>query len=66
MSWSNGGLRTMRMHGRTLEVEGAPKLYRRRLDMAKEMIKEHGRHDHWAIGLGMIVPDRDRIEKATM
>jgi len=47
-------------------VEGEPKLYRRRLDMAKEMIKEHDGRDDFAIGLGMIVPDRDRLEKATV
>jgi hypothetical protein len=63
---SNRGSRDMRMHGRVISVVGKPKLYTRRFEMAQEMIKEHNGRDDWAIGLGMIVPDRDKVQKATM
>ena len=41
------------MHGCKIQVEGKPKKYARRLDLARELIKYTGRDD-WAIRLGMI------------
>lgn len=66
LAWSNARTTVMRMHGRTIRVVGLPKKYERRLDMAKELINEHDGRDDWAIGLGMIVPDRDKVKPATM
>ncbi|KAL4938476.1 hypothetical protein BDV06DRAFT_231844 [Aspergillus oleicola] len=43
----------LRMHGRILRTTGAPRGYRRRLDLVEELIQETGKDD-WAIGLGMI------------
>jgi hypothetical protein len=63
---SNRRSEDMRMHGRVILVIGEPKLYKRRLDMAKELINEHNGRDDWAIGLGMIVPDHERVIKTTM
>jgi len=65
LSWSNQNSNGMRMHGRTCTVVGGPRYYERRLYLAKEMIAEHGRDD-WAIATGMIVPENNRVEKATM
>ena len=65
LSWANGRAKDMRMHGRVIRVVGEPKRYKQRREMADELIKEHGRDD-WAIGLGMIVPDHDRVKKAMM
>ncbi|KAI5796163.1 hypothetical protein FPQ18DRAFT_326984 [Pyronema domesticum] len=53
---SNKFRRTFHMHGCVLKVDGEPKWYERRLDLAKELIKEFERSD-WAIGLGMVRPD---------
>ena len=41
------------MHGCKIQVDGEPKKYKRRLDLANELIKYTGRDD-WAISLGMI------------
>ena len=41
------------MHGCKIQVDGEPKKYARRLDLANELIKYTGRDD-WAIRLGMI------------
>lgn len=41
------------MHGCRVQVEGNPKKYARRLDLADELIKYTGRDD-WAIRLGMV------------
>ncbi|KAK0473931.1 hypothetical protein IW261DRAFT_1502334 [Armillaria novae-zelandiae] len=43
-------------------VEGVPKKYTQRLDMAKELIKTTGRDD-WAIGLGLITPENSVVGK---
>ncbi|KAI5820326.1 hypothetical protein BZA77DRAFT_274802 [Pyronema omphalodes] len=53
---SNKVRRTFHMHGCVLKVDGEPKRYERRLDLAQELIKEFKRSD-WAVGLGMIRPD---------
>ena len=50
---SNKQERVLYMHGHKLSVKSKPRAYARRLDLAKELIKETKRHD-WAIGLGMV------------
>ena len=44
---------SLHMHGCKIQVEGKPKKYARRLDLADELIKYTGQDD-WAIRLGMI------------
>lgn len=44
----------LHMFGRRVYVEGQPKKYTRRLDMAKELIEETGRED-WAVSLGLVL-----------
>lgn len=44
----------MHMYGRRIRVQGKPKRYYRRLDMANELVAESGRKD-WARRLGLIV-----------
>ena len=43
----------LQMFGRRVHVTVEPKQYRRRLDMAEEIIKEVGTK-HWAIAMGII------------
>ena len=50
---SNEAQRELRMHGCTVTVDGVPKKYARRLDLAEELIRYTGRDD-WAIRLGMV------------
>jgi hypothetical protein len=45
----------LRMYDCVLAVEGEPQHYKRRLDMANELIKQSGRSD-WAVGMGLILP----------
>jgi hypothetical protein len=45
---------TQHMFGRTVGVVAGPKRYRRRLDMANEMIENSGRSD-WAVSMGLIL-----------
>lgn len=45
--------KSLHMHGCKIQVEGKPKKYARRLDLARELIENTGRDD-WAIRLGMI------------
>jgi hypothetical protein len=62
---SNELARSFHMHGCVLTVNGDPKKYERRLDLANQLINESGRRD-WAIGLGMIVPGfGEKNEKET-
>ncbi|PVG02612.1 hypothetical protein CPB86DRAFT_780025 [Serendipita vermifera] len=61
----NALTRTLQMFGRVVYVVGKPKKYTRRLYMAKELIKSSGRDD-WAIGLGLIVPQADRVATVTL
>ncbi|KAG8810088.1 hypothetical protein FRC17_003105 [Serendipita sp. 399] len=49
----NSLTKKLQMFGRVVQTSGEPVAYRRRLDLAEELIKESGRDD-WAIGLGMI------------
>ena len=53
LGMSNHQTRCFYMHGHIVEPLGKPKPYARRLDLAKEMVKETGRRD-WAIDLGMM------------
>jgi hypothetical protein len=46
------------MHGRLLEVDGDRKKYERRIEMASEMIKLHGRDD-FAKQMGLIPSDKN-------
>ena len=53
----------MQMHGRLLEVDGDRVAYARRLEMAQEMIRIHGRDD-FARQMGLIPSSKE--EKVTM
>ncbi|RDH33560.1 hypothetical protein BDQ94DRAFT_170173 [Aspergillus welwitschiae] len=44
----------LQMHGNVLEVRGKPHKYQRRLDMAEQLIAEHGGKRGWALRLGLI------------
>lgn len=52
----------LKMHGKLVKVDGAPKAYARRLDLTEQLIKEMGRED-WAVRLGMKLPDNDTDKK---
>lgn len=56
---SNKNIAAFQMFGRSITVEGKPKAYKRRLDLAQELIKSTNRDD-WAIRLGMINPETAR------
>ncbi|PBK92143.1 hypothetical protein ARMGADRAFT_967475 [Armillaria gallica] len=43
-------------------VQGLPKKYNQRSEMAKELIEASGRDD-WAIGLGLVTPENSTVEK---
>lgn len=58
---SNEFQRSLSMHGCKVQVDGQPKKYARRLDLADELIKCTGRDD-WAIRLGMINQKADSAE----
>ena len=60
---SNKFVLGIQLHGRIVKQVGQPKAYKRRLDLANELIEETGRRD-WAIGLGM-VPADSGTEKPT-
>ena len=53
VAMSNELQESLYMHGCKIQVDGEPKKYARRLDLANELIKYTGRDD-WAIRLGMI------------
>lgn len=55
----------LQMHGNIIKVDGQPKKYGRRLEMAQELIKETGRDD-WAIRLGMIVQPVENAAKSKL
>ena len=46
-------LDALNMKGYVMKRHGEPKLYKRRLDMAHQLVKETGRKD-WAIKIGLI------------
>ena len=58
---SNEQQESLYMHGCQIQVDGQPKKYARRLDLANELIRYTGRDD-WAIRLGMI---NQKAENAT-
>ena len=53
VAMSNQWQDSLHMHDCRIQVDGKPKQYARRLDLANELIKSTGRDD-WAIRLGMI------------
>ncbi|MCJ1433989.1 hypothetical protein MMC27_003354 [Xylographa pallens] len=53
LSFSNDRIETFQMFGRSIKAVGQAKAYKRRRDLADELIGETGRED-WAIRLGMI------------
>lgn len=53
VAMSNEQQESLYMHGCQIRVDGQPKKYARRLDLANELIEHTGRDD-WAIRLGMI------------
>jgi hypothetical protein len=55
---ANETTKMLQMHGRVVKVDGPRKKYERRLEMAKQLIKESGRDD-WALRMGMIVRRND-------
>lgn len=59
---SNERQESLYMHGYKIQVDGQPKKYARRLDLANELIKTTGRDD-WAIRLGMINQKADDATK---
>ena len=52
------------MYNRRIAIEGKPKPYHRRLDLANDLIKETGRDD-WSIRLGMTQPKGDNGSKTS-
>lgn len=61
---ANSETKDLLMHGRIIKVADDRKAYKRRLDLADELIKETGRDD-WAVRLGMIVKKGEE-QRATM
>jgi hypothetical protein len=53
----NKSVDTLQMNGFRVRHKGKPIAYRRRLDLANQLVEESGRDD-WAIRLGMITPKR--------
>lgn len=61
LMFSNSQRDKLKLNGRNVKVsgeEGSIRSYRRRLDLAEELVKETGRSD-WAIRLGMINPETE-------
>ncbi|KLO17093.1 hypothetical protein SCHPADRAFT_179901 [Schizopora paradoxa] len=55
----NSTTRKLRMFDCIVYQDGPPKQYKRRRDMADELISSSKRED-WAIGMGLIVPPKDQ------
>lgn len=53
---SNHQSKYLHMHGAVIKPSPEPKAYERRLDLAKQLVRETKRDD-WAVGLGMIRPE---------
>ncbi|KAK0451155.1 uncharacterized protein EV420DRAFT_1482565 [Desarmillaria tabescens] len=51
----NSLTKCLQMYGRVVRTEGAPKKYKRRLDMAGELI-DVAKSEDWAIRMGLIIP----------
>jgi hypothetical protein len=56
LSLCNHSVDLLLMNGFVVRRQGRPKAYKRRLDLANQLIEESGRDD-WAIRMGMIVPN---------
>ncbi|KAK0186069.1 hypothetical protein F5146DRAFT_1005199 [Armillaria mellea] len=50
----------LRLPDCSVYVQGLPKKYNQRLEMAKELIEASGRDD-WAIGLGLVTPENSTV-----
>lgn len=57
---SNHQSKYLHMHGTVLKPNPEPKAYERRLDLAKQLVRETKRDD-WAVGLGMIRPEDAKV-----
>lgn len=62
LALANESTDVLQMHDRLLRIDGKRVKYERRLDMAKELIRQSKRED-WAVRLGMIVKELDNPEK---
>ncbi|KAK0288030.1 hypothetical protein LTR91_006292 [Friedmanniomyces endolithicus] len=62
---ANANMKELRMSGKLLRVEGPPKAYGRRLDLANELILETGSRD-WALRLGMVQAEEEEEGPVTM
>ncbi len=62
LSLSNTLTPCLRLPDCSVCMQGLPKKYNQRSEMAKELIEESGRDD-WAIGLGLITPENSSVEK---
>jgi hypothetical protein len=54
----------LQMHGNIIKVQGQRRAYKRRLEMAEQLIQESGRDD-WALRMGMIVASGKSEKSAT-
>ncbi|KAJ9665759.1 hypothetical protein H2201_004067 [Coniosporium apollinis] len=59
---ANAGTEALQMHGNIIKIHGPRRKYKRRLELAEQLIKETGRDD-WAARLGMVVPKADDTMK---
>lgn len=57
---SNHQSKSLHMHGTVLKPNPEPKAFERRLDLAKQLVREPKRDD-WAVGLGMIRPEDAKV-----
>lgn len=67
LMFSNSRRDELKLNGRKVKVsgeEGSIRSYRRRLDLAEELVRETGRSD-WAIRLGMINPEETESSRNT-
>ncbi|RAK99619.1 uncharacterized protein BO80DRAFT_426309 [Aspergillus ibericus CBS 121593] len=51
---ANQSTEKLQMHGHVLSVTAQPKRYKRRLDLATELIEEYGGKTEWAVGMGLV------------
>lgn len=64
LGWHNATTTSMSVKGRVVSVSER-KYYARRTDLTEELVKETG-EDHWAIGLGMMKPEKERVQKVIL
>ena len=66
LALANEQTKVLKMFGLEILVEGLPKSYKRRRDLADELIESTGRRD-WAVSLGMVPPMKgDAVGEAVM